>query len=89
MVATFKEYVFNFTDLKLSIVCKNCNTEIIIDASKPPLNLPTKCSPCKHPFDDAFYEAINHFCLACKAFSNKEVERAFVARIRTHSESQF
>jgi len=86
MVAMFKEFIFDFTDLKLSITCANCNTEIIIDVSRPLLELPKKCGPCKHLFDEEFYEAIDRFCSAYKVFSDKKTERAFTARIRTHSE---
>lgn len=88
MVVIFKEFVFDFTDLKLSIICSNCKTEITIDASIPPFDLPRKCVPCKHEFDEPFFEAIQHFCLACKIFSDKKVERAFLARMRIHSEVQ-
>jgi hypothetical protein len=88
MVATFKEFVFDFNDLKLSIVCENCKTEITIDASKPPFKLPQKCGPCNHEFGEVFFEAIEDFCSACKVFSDKEAERPFLARMRIHSELQ-
>ena len=86
MVAMIKEFLFDFTDLKLSILCKNCNTEVIIDASKPPIELPKKCGPCKYMFDDTLVNAIQYFCAACSIFSDKKVERPVMARIRMHSE---
>jgi hypothetical protein len=88
MVAVFKEFIFDFTDLKLSIICENCNTEVIIDTSKPPFKLPNRCVPCNHPFDETLFDAIKKFCSACTIFSDKKAERVFLARIRIHSELQ-
>lgn len=87
MVAAFKEYVFDFADLKLlSIICVNCGTEVIVDVSNPALKLPEKCGPCKHNFDEDFKSAIEDFHSAYTTFSNKNIERSVSARIRVHSE---
>lgn len=87
MVAAFKEYVFDFADLKLlSIVCKNCNTEMIIDISNPSSKLPERCAPCKTEFDENFTQALHDFYSAYSTFANKNTKRSVGARIRVHSE---
>ena len=87
MVAAFKEYVFDFEELKLlSITCSNCNTETIVDLSKPSSKLPYRCTPCNVNFDAEFHIAITAFHSAYKTLKEKKEEIPLKARIRIQYE---
>ncbi|MGA9110901.1 MAG: hypothetical protein ACLPSL_01925 [Smithella sp.] len=86
-MVTSKEYVFDFTDLKLlSITCKNCGTETIIDLSKPETKLPKRCTPCRIEFDPQFERAIIDFSSTYSVLSDKNSKGTMSARIRIHCE---
>lgn len=87
MVAAFKEYIFDFEDLKLSILCKHCHTEMIIDISESSSKLPDRCIPCKNEFDENFNRALRDFYSAYMTFTNRNADKRSVsARIRVHCE---
>jgi len=47
MTATFKEYVFDFSDLHLlSAVCGKCKSEMILDMKEAFAKMPKSCSSC-------------------------------------------
>ncbi len=87
MVAAFKEYVIDFADLKLSIVCNKCQTEMIIDpANMHNLKLLERCTACRNEFDENFKRALNDFLSAQLTFSKKANNLPATARIRVSSE---
>lgn len=48
MNPTFKEYAIDFEDLKLlSIVCKQCKTEMIVDVAGQDILFPDLCPYCR------------------------------------------
>jgi hypothetical protein len=86
MVAAFKEYIFDFTDLRLSLLCSQCGSEIIIDLSNSSSRLPEKCGTCKNFFDENFKAALNDFYSAYAVFSDKKTNKTISAHIRVRSE---
>lgn len=87
MVAAFKELVFDFSDLKLlSVICKNCNIEMIIDLSKSSSKLPEKCPTCKTDFDENFIRALHDYYSAYSTFTNRNASRPVSARVRVQSD---
>jgi hypothetical protein len=71
MNPTFKEYAFDFIDLKLiSVSCKRCKTEIILDVTEPHIKMPRHCS-CGKDFGLLFIEALESYYRIYKQFTDK------------------
>jgi hypothetical protein len=86
MNSVFKEYVIAFVDLKLvSIVCQNCNAEMIVDVTRERPIFPDLCPCCGNLFSESFVEAIRTFYNIYKHLTNKDVNAS--ARIRICQES--
>jgi len=82
MVPTFKEYVFDFAELKLlSAVCKKCSSEIILDVTDKNLRIPNSCPSCHQEFDSVFTNALKSFFSAYSNLMGIENPQAS-ARIR-------
>lgn len=87
MVAAFKEYIFDFEDMKLlSIVCENCHTETIIDLSRPESKIPKRCEPCKSDLKPNFHQALHEFHRAYYVLADKSATGPASARIRVQRE---
>jgi hypothetical protein len=88
MSPNYKEYAFEFDDLRLlSIVCGTCKCEMIIDLSTGRCHIPNTCSACKTDFDEAFKIGLHAFRDAYLNFSNAaRPEIAAKARIRIRRE---
>jgi hypothetical protein len=85
MVAAFKEYVFDFADIKLSVICEQCHAETIIDLSSNKSRMFEYCHACRNKFDDNFIRALYDFQSAYLGFTTK-VQRSVSAHIRVRSE---
>jgi len=82
MVPTFKEYAFDFAELKLiSIVCKKCKSEIILDVMDINFRTPRACPSCREEFASLFTDALNSFHSAYSNFTRSENASARI-RIR-------
>ena len=83
MTATFKEYVFDFSDLHLlSAVCGKCKSEMILDMKEAFTKMPKSCSSCGNDFDPMFTEALNSFHVAYDRFTAKSARASARIRIR-------
>lgn len=82
MNPTYKEYVFDFADLKLiSVSCNKCRTETILDVTETYITMPDKCS-CGQEFGQLFSEALESFHRIYKQFTHKETKATARIRIR-------
>ena len=86
MNPVFKEYVIDFTDLKLvSVVCGKCKTEIILDMTGELRLIPNVCQSCGQIINEVFLEALTSFYKIYKYLAGKEPSAS--ARIRIRQES--
>ena len=82
----FKEYVIDFADLKLvSVVCKKCKTEIIIDMTGKRMTIPNVCQACGNIINQVFLEALSTFYGIYRHLSGTDPSAS--ARIRIRQES--
>jgi hypothetical protein len=81
MVALFKEYIFDFKDLRLSIMCGVCGAEIIVDLANSSSRVMEKCTACRNQFDEQFTQGLIDFQSAYLALASK-TKRSVSARIR-------
>jgi hypothetical protein len=85
MSPTFKEQVFDLSDLKLfSVVCGKCQCEMIADLSDSSTDAPSICSCCRQLFNPIFKEHLDHFRTAYKQLAAKP--DGFSVRVRVRSE---
>jgi hypothetical protein len=83
MNPTYKEYVFDFADLKLlSIVCNKCKTEIIFDVTETDTKMLKYCPSCDENFGGLFLEALTKFHRAYMYLTEKDVKATARIRIR-------
>ncbi|MGA2527222.1 MAG: hypothetical protein ABSF79_11480 [Smithellaceae bacterium] len=83
MTPTYKEYVFDFADLKLlSAVCLNCHAETIFDMTTAFNKVPKSCPFCYEDFSPFFTEALTAFYTAYKQFTAQNAKASARIRIR-------
>ena len=83
MVPTFKEYVFDFQDLKLlGAVCGQCGAETILDVSDAHKKMPKFCPSCGNDFDTLYWQALQDFHAAYSRFTDKTTKAKARIRIR-------
>lgn len=85
MNPTYKEYVIDFADLKLlSIVCKNCKAEIILNIDESDLyeKMPRVCIVCGEDFGKSLTESMIYFQKSYKQFTDKLSKANARMRIR-------
>ena len=83
MNPVFKEYVIDFADLSLiSVVCKKCKAEIIIDMAGERPIFPDLCQSCGNLFDPGFVEAVRTLYNIYKHLINKDINALTRLRIR-------
>lgn len=74
------EYVVELSELKLlSIVCKACTAELVMDISRANAKSPVQCGSCDKAFDVTFLEPLDLFI---RAYKNLAVPTNATARIR-------
>ena len=79
----FKEYVIDFADLKLvSVICKKCKTEIIIDMTGELINIPNVCQACGNLINAVFLDALTSFYNIYKYLAGKDPSASARIRIR-------
>jgi hypothetical protein len=82
----FKEYVIDFADLKLiSIVCKKCKTETIIEVTSELRNFPNVCQSCGNVINEVFIEAITSYYKIYNFLAGKNL--GALARVRLRQEA--
>lgn len=83
----FKEYVIDFADLKLvSVVCKKCQTEIILDMTGDLKLIPNICQSCGGVINEVFIEALTSFYKIYRYLGGKDPGAS--ARIRIRQEAK-
>jgi transposase-like protein len=83
MNPTFKEYVFDFAELKLlGAVCLKCQTETIIDVTNTSMHEPQRCASCGIKFSDRFVTSLRSFCKIYENFTDKDADATVRIRVR-------
>jgi transcription elongation factor Elf1 len=83
MNPTYKEYVFDFADLKLfSFVCTKCQSETILDLTEASRRSPGSCPACGEEFGPVFTEALMKYYDIYRVFTDKQARVKSRIRIR-------
>lgn len=83
MNPTYKEYVFDFADLKLfSFVCMKCQSETILDLAESGRRAPRTCPACGEDFGSLFTETVVKYYDVFRVFTEKNVRVQAKVRIR-------